>query len=128
MYFLRKITFYVPSKEKTSYFQKRKRNTIFPDITKRIIFQCDFFWKDHLFRTFEENIVFPFFFFFLERLSFLFRLKIIFSEKRNMIFPDNTRKIIFQCDIFGKTIFSEKLEIEKMVFRAVYFVLFYSLI
>ena len=36
-----------------------------------------------------------------------------------MIFPDNTRKIIFQCDFFGKTIFSKHLEKENMVFRAV---------
>ena len=44
----------------------------------------------------------------------------IFSGKRNIIFPDNTRKIIFQRDFFGKTIFSEHLEKENMVFRAVY--------
>ena len=43
----------------------------------------------------------------------------IFSGKRNIIFFDNTRKIIFQCDFFGKTIFSEHLEKENMVFSAV---------
>ena len=60
--------------------------------------------------------------FFWERSSFIFRLrcKIIFSGKRNIIFPDNTRKIIFQRDFFGKTIFSGCLEKENMVFRAVY--------
>ena len=36
-----------------------------------------------------------------------------------MIFPDNTRKIIFQCDFFGKTTFSGRREKENMVFRAV---------
>ena len=51
-----------------------------------------------------------------------FLRKIIFHfpsiEKRsyfrvkNIIFPDNKRNIIFQCDFFGKTIFSEHLEEE----------------
>ena len=36
-----------------------------------------------------------------------------------MIFPDNTRKIIFQRNFFGKTIFSGRLETENMVFHAV---------
>ena len=43
----------------------------------------------------------------------------IFSGKRNIIFPENTRKIIFQLDFFEKSIFSEHLEKENMVFRAV---------
>ena len=43
----------------------------------------------------------------------------IFSGKRNIIFPGNIRKIILQRDFFGKTIFSEHLEKENMVFRAV---------
>ena len=42
------------------------------------------------------------------------------SGKRKIISPDNTRKIIFQCDFFGKTIFPEHLEKENMVFRRVY--------
>ena len=36
-----------------------------------------------------------------------------------MIFPNNTRKIIFQRDFFGKTIFSGRLEKEIMVSLAV---------
>ena len=32
-----------------------KRNIIFPDDTKKIIFQCNIFWKDHLFRTFGKR-------------------------------------------------------------------------
>ena len=36
-----------------------------------------------------------------------------------MIFLDNTRKIIFPRDFFGKIIFSGRLEKENMVFRAV---------
>ena len=43
----------------------------------------------------------------------------IFSGKRNIIFPDNTRKIIFQREFFWKTIFSEHLEKENVVFCAV---------
>ena len=41
-----------------------------------------------------------------------------FREKNN-IFPDNTRKIMFQRNFFGKTIFSRHLEKENMAFRAV---------
>ena len=52
------IFFHFPPKEKISYFLE-KRNTIFPDITKKIMFRREFFWKDHLFRTPEENIIFP---------------------------------------------------------------------
>ena len=44
---------------------------------------------------------------------------ISFSGKRNIIFPDNTRKIIFQRYFFGKIIFSEHLEKENVVFCAV---------
>ena len=53
--------------------------------------------------------------------SFIFRLrcKIIFSGKRNIIFSDNTRKIMFQQDFVVKTIFSGRLEKGNMVFRAV---------
>ena len=44
----------------------------------------------------------------------------IFSEKRNIIFPDNTRKIIFHHDFFGKTIFSGRLKKKNLVFRAIF--------
>ena len=100
-----------------------KRNIIFPDNTRKIIFQCKFFGKT-IFSEHLKNISY-FHVFFWERSSFIFRLKnnIIFSGKRNIIFPDDTRKIIFQCDFFGKTIFSEHLEKENMVFRAVLFLL-----
>ena len=44
-------------------------------------------------------------------LSFSVRKKnIIFSGKRNVIFPHDIRKIIFQCNFFGKTIFLEHLK------------------
>ena len=50
--------------------------------------------------------------FFWERSSFIFRLRcqIRFSGKRIMIYPDNTRKIIFPGNFFGKTIFSGRVE------------------
>ena len=61
-------------------------------------------WKDHLFRTFEKNILFSSIFVFWERSSFLLYVKnkIIFLGKSNIIYPNNTRKIIFQCDFFWK--------------------------
>ena len=43
---------------KKKYHIFREKNTIFPDNTRKIIFQRDFFWKDYLFGAFEENIVF----------------------------------------------------------------------
>ena len=167
---------------KKKYHIFRGKDTIFPDNTRKTIFQGDFFWKYHLFGVFEENIIFPcifwerssfifrpkykvifsgkrniifpdnrrrkiiyqyYFFvvektifsehlnkisyfhvFFWEGSSFMFRLnnKMIFSGKRNITFPGNMRKIIFQRDFFGKTIFSEHLEKENMVSRAVWLV------
>ena len=115
MYFLRKIFFYFLSVEKTF---SRIRNAIFPYDTRKIIFQCDFFGKtifsEHLKKIYFHVI-------FSERSSFIFRLKnkIIFSGKRNTIFPDDTKNIKSQCDFFGKIIFSEHLEhLEHPVFRA----------
>ena len=54
MYFLRKIILHFPSKGKISYFTEK--DTIFPDNTRKIIFQRDLFWKDHLFGVFEKEI------------------------------------------------------------------------
>ena len=80
----------LPAQGKNMFLGK---NTIFPDNTRKITSRRGPSWKDHLFRTFEENIIFPCIFW--ERSSFIFRLrcKIIYSGKRSMIFPDNTRKI-----------------------------------
>ena len=36
--------------------------------------------------------------------------EIIFLENRNILFPDNWRKTIFQCEFLGKTTFSEHLQ------------------
>ena len=41
MHFLRKITFYFPSKE--TFF--RQKNKFFPDNTRQVMFQCKFFGK-----------------------------------------------------------------------------------
>ena len=42
----------------------------------------------------------------------------IFSGKGNIIFPDNTRKILFQRNFFWK-VYSEQLEKENVFFLAV---------
>ena len=55
-YFLRKIIFDFPLKEKISY--SPEKSNIFPEIQKDQI-PVQFFWKDHVFGAFEENIIFP---------------------------------------------------------------------
>ena len=54
--------------------------------------------------------IFPFFFFW-EVWPFIFCLRsnIIFLGKRNMIFRNNVKEAVAQCNFFGKTIFSESL-------------------
>ena len=105
MYLLRKTVFHFLPREKISCF--REKNTIFADNTRKIMCRRGPFWKDYLFRKFEENIIFPCIF--SERSSFIFRLrcKIIFSGRRNIIFPDNTRKIIFQHNFLERPSFQD---------------------
>ena len=175
MYFLKKIIFHFPSKEKISYFLEKKY--YLSRWTRKIIFQPNFFVKSRFLGHLKKILYFHVFFekghlsfsvwrirsyfrekeissfliiqqersyssanflerssfqnicrkyhismyFFWGRPSFIFRLKnkMIFSGKRNIIFPDNTRKIIFQRNFFGKIIFSEHLEKGNMVFHAV---------
>ena len=95
IYFLRKVISHFLARKKISCFWGK--NTNFLDNTRKIMSPRGSFWEEHLFRKFEENVIFP----------------CIFLRK--MIFPDNTRKIIFQRDFFGKTIFSGRLEKENMV-------------
>ena len=82
-----------------------KRNTIFPDDRRKIIFQCDFFGKtifsEHLRKTSYFHV------FFWKRSSSIFCLKnnIIFSRERNIIFRDDTRKIMFQCVFLKRSSF-----------------------
>ena len=96
-----------------------KKHSIFPDNTRKIMSRRGPFWKDHLFNTFEEISYFRAFFWEWSSSIFCLRGKIIFSGKRDIIFPNNKRKTIFQRDFFGKTIFSGRLEKENMVFRVV---------
>ena len=76
------------------------RNIIFPDNTKKIIFRCNFSGNI----TFSVHLKKIYFhvFFFSERscLILCLRNKIISSGKRNIIFTDSARKIIFQCNLF----------------------------
>ena len=57
MYFMRKASSRFLPREKISHFQEKK--PIFPDNTRKIMCRRGPFWKDHLFRKFEENIIFP---------------------------------------------------------------------
>ena len=97
------ISFHFPPKEKIYFLAKKKYHLSI--YYKKDHVQARSFWKDHLFRKFEENIIFPGTF--LGKIIFLLCLKnkVIFSGKRHIAFPNNTRKIIFQCDFFEKTMF-----------------------
>ena len=103
MYFLRKIIFHFPSKVKISIFWVK--NIIFPDKRKKIRFYCDIFGKT----IFSEHLmkISYFYVFFWDRWSFISYLKnkITFSGKRNDIFLDNTKKIIFECDFLEISFF-----------------------
>ena len=102
MSFLERVVSYFPSKEKISCFWEKIPS--FQIIQERSCPGASPFRKDYLFRTFEEKIIFSFFLFFFEKDHVLFSVQGVrsyFREKRNSIFPDNTRKIIFQCDLFG---------------------------
>ena len=112
------VFFHFPSKQKISYFLE-KRNTIFPDITIKILFRREFFGKTIFSEQLKKILYFQVFFW--ESVSFLLCLKnkIIFSGKGKIIFSDDTRKIIFQCNFFEKNSFSKHLQKENMVFRVV---------
>ena len=60
MYFLGKAVFQFLRDEKRSCF--RRKNTIFPDNTRKIKCRHRPFWKDHLFRRSEENVIFSYIF------------------------------------------------------------------
>ena len=114
-YFLRTIIFPFPCKEKHHIF--RKKMPSFQIIQERSHSSTTFFRKT-IFSGHLKKVSY-FHVFFWERSYFIFRLKnkTIFSGKRNIIFPDSTtRKIIFQCDFFGKTIFSEHSDKKKKFF------------
>ena len=73
--------------QKGNFIFVGERNTTFTNIQKTSYFHV-FFEQDHLsFSVRKENI--------------------IFSGKRNAIYLYDIRKIIFQCNCFGKAMFSE---------------------
>ena len=69
MYFLKNIIFHFPSVEKYHIFREKK--CLISSWYRKDHTPVQFFWKDHLLRTFEEYIIFPCFFVFL--LSFFLR-------------------------------------------------------
>ena len=85
MYFLRNIIFHFPSVEKYHIFRDKK--CLISSWYRKDHTPVQFFWKDHLLRTFEEYIIFPCFFVFL--LSFFFEkffliIQDILSSFRNI--------------------------------------------
>ena len=77
MYFLRKTVFHFLPRDKDHVFGKKY--PIFLDNTTKIMCRCGPFWKDHLFKKFEEKIIFQLNFF--GKTISLGRL-----EKENMVF------------------------------------------
>ena len=104
MYLLRNVIFHLLPKEKICFQEK---NTIFPENTRKIMSQRDPFEKTIFSESLKKRSYFCVFFW--ERSSFIFHLrcKIIFSGKINMIFPDNTRKIMFQWDFLERPSFQD---------------------
>ena len=92
-----------------------KKNTFFPDNTRKIVCRRDPSWKDHLFRKFEGNIIFPCIF--EERPSFIFRLrcKIIFSRKEILSFP------IMQERLYSSAIFLERPSFQDVWEKKIWF-------
>ena len=108
VYFMRKIISHSLPKEKISCFRGKKTSF---QIVQEGSCPGTAIFSEHLKKIYVRV-------FFWERSSFIFHpsSKIIFSGKRNIIFPNNTRKIIFQRNFFGKTIFSGRLEKTKYGF------------
>ena len=98
MHFLKKMIFHSVLRIR-SYFRE-KEILSFLIIQERSYSSATFLGRT-IFSEHLEKISY-FHVFFWEILSFIFRLKnkIIFSEKGNIIFPDNIRKIISQCNFF----------------------------
>ena len=106
MYFLRNFIFHFPSKEKKLYFRK-KRKYHFPRYYKWILqilhTQCDFLERPSFWNIWRQKV-----WFFVQCLIYICIKSncFIFTQKvkilKNVTFPDNTRKIIFQCNFFWK--------------------------
>ena len=84
-FLIKTIFFHFRPKEKKIFSGRKKYHL--SRYYKKDHVQVRFFWKDHLFRTFEKSIIFPGIFW--EKSSFLSCLKnkIIFLGKRNILFP-----------------------------------------
>ena len=105
--------------ERSSFIFRVKKSIFFIFSGNKKYYISTYYKKDHILVRFLGKTIFSehlkntsyFDGFFWERWPFLLRLKIkiIFLGKRNITFPDNTRKVIFQCNSFGKRIFSEDL-------------------
>ena len=87
-FFWRKIIFHFLSKKRTYFL-------IIQETYSSVIYFGIIIFSGHLKKISYFHV------FFLERSSFIFRLKkkIIFSEKRNIIFPDNTRRKMKKDDL-----------------------------
>ena len=120
IYFLRKIVFHFPPNKK--YHVLQEKIAIFPD-TRKIIFRYNFFEKT-IFSEHPNKISYFHVFFenFFDHLSFFVQGVRSYFREKNIIFPENTRKIIFQRNFFGKTIFSRCLKKGNMIFHEVYFI------
>ena len=98
----------------------RKRNVICPDDTRRIIFQCDYFGKT-IFSKHLKKISYFYVFFEKDHLSFSAeRIRSYFPGKKISSFLMIQEGSYASIICFGKTIFSEHLEKENMVFSVVY--------
>ena len=95
------------------------KNTIFADNARKIMFWRGPFSKDYLFRTFEENIIFPcifFFFFEKDHLSFsVYRVRSYFREKEISSFP------IIQERSYSRAIFLETPPFEDVWKKKIWF-------
>ena len=101
MYFLRRIIFHFPSKEKISFFRGTKPSF---QIIQEISYSRQIFLKRPSFQNIWRKYHISMYFVFWERSSFVFRpgSTIKFPGKINIIFPDNTRRIIFQRDFLER--------------------------
>ena len=113
MYFLRKIIFYFPSKEKIYFWLKKwhlSRLCTKDHIPMRS------FWKDHLFRTFEENIIYPCIF--LRNIIFHF-----LSKKQDHFFREKeiSSFLILQERSYCKSIFLERPFFQNILKKKIWF-------
>ena len=116
MYF----TAYFISRYRKNVIFSRKRNVICPDDTRSIILQCDYFGKT-IFSKHLKKISYFYVFFEKDHLSFSTeRVRSYFPGKKLLSFLMIQEVSYSSIIFFGKTIFSEHLEKENMVFSVVY--------